>query len=223
MLNALDYRVIIPTHTESGRASISKGLLVRAKKLANRNVTLLKEIISSEKPLIGIEPSTILTFRDEYPLLVSKELRESAQVLAANALMYDEFIMREVKAGNISYNQFTNDKKIIRLHGHCHQKALAFPEASLQMLSIPENYSVTMIEAGCCGMAGAFGYEKKHTDFSKKIGEMQLFPEIRKSEKGVEISAPGTSCRQQIKEGTGIITKHPVELLREALLQSVSD
>lgn len=223
LMNSLGYKVIIPNHKESGRASISKGLLTRAKKLANKNVMLLKDLIGDDLPLVGIEPSTILSFRDEYPVLVDVNLKESALRLAKNSLMYDEFIMREFNAGRISKESFTEQELKIKLHGHCHQKALAFPQASLDMLSIPVNYKVEMIEAGCCGMAGAFGYEKAHAEFSKKIGELQLFPEIRKVASDVVISAPGTSCRQQIKEGTGVIAKHPVELLREALLQSVAD
>lgn len=217
LLNILGYKVIIPRHKESGRASISKGLLTRAKKLANSNVILLKDIITPETPLIGVEPSTILTFRDEYPVLVDSALRDSAVELGKNSLLYDEFIMREYRAGNISSASFTKDKMVIKLHGHCHQKALAYPKESLDMLSIPENYTATMIEAGCCGMAGAFGYEKAHASFSKKIAELQLYPQIRKTPQDVVISAPGTSCRQQIKEGTDVKAKHPVEILREAI------
>lgn len=219
LMNSLGYRVIIPKHGESGRASISKGLITRAKKLANKNVALLKDIVNENSPLVGIEPSTILSFRDEYPVLTDSELKEDALKLSQNVFLYDEFIMREFRAGRISRSHFTKSSLKIKLHGHCHQKALAYPKESLEMLSIPENYKVSMIEAGCCGMAGAFGYEKRHSEFSKKIAEMQLFPQIRNSSDDVLISAPGTSCRQQIKEGTGVIAKHPVELLREALLQ----
>ncbi len=217
LLNSLGYNVIIPRHYESGRAAMSKGMLKRAAYLANRNVKALKDIITQETPLTGIEPSTILSFRDEYPDLVSDDLKASAKLLASNALLYDEFIMREVDAGRIRPDSFTSDKLKIFLHGHCHQKALASVELSAKMLSLPRNYTVETIPSGCCGMAGAFGYEKEHYQVSMAIGEQVLFPAVRSADESVVISAPGTSCRQQILDGTGRLAKHPVEILREAL------
>lgn len=217
LMNTLGYEVVIPKHVESGRASFSKGVLNRARMLARKNVTLLADIINDSTPLVGIEPSTILSFRDEYPDIVGQDLKEKAKRLSCNVLLYDEFIMREYNAGRISSDSFTNDKLSISLHGHCHQKALAYPEQSLKMLSIPVNYSVEMIDSGCCGMAGAFGYEKRHAYFSKMIGESRLFPQIRHKGSEVIISAPGTSCREQIKEGTGKIALHPVEIMYNAL------
>ena len=219
LMNELGYRVIVPNHKESGRAAMSKGLLRRAKKFANQNVSLLKDLITPETPLVGIEPSAILSFRDEYPALVDSELREAAQELSKCALLYDEFIMREVEKGNISADSFTNEAKKIILHGHCHQKALASVEPSAAMLSLPQNYTVETLPTGCCGMAGAFGYEKEHYDVSIAVGNQTLFPLINAATTASEtiISAPGTSCRQQILDGTGRIAKHPVVILREAL------
>ncbi len=218
LMNELGYEVIVPDHVESGRASLSKGMLRRASRLAKKNVEILSNLVTDRVPLVGLEPSTILSFRDEYPMLLRGELKERAEALAKNAMLYDEFIMREVECGNIKSASFTREHLKIRLHGHCHQKALAFPEASARMLSLPENYSVETIESGCCGMAGAFGYEKEHSKFSKDIGETKLFPELRKCDPDVVIAAPGTSCREQIKEGTGIIARHPVEILRKSLI-----
>ncbi|MDP3398410.1 MAG: FAD-linked oxidase C-terminal domain-containing protein [Bacteroidales bacterium] len=219
LMNELGYRVIVPNHKESGRAAMSKGLLRRAKKFANQNVSLLKDLITPETPLVGIEPSAILSFRDEYPALVDSELREAAQELSKCALLYDEFIMREVEKGNISADSFTNEAKKIILHGHCHQKAIASVEPSAAMLSLPQNYTVETLPTGCCGMAGAFGYEKEHYDVSIAVGNQTLFPLINAATTASEtiISAPGTSCRQQILDGTGRIAKHPVVILREAL------
>jgi Fe-S oxidoreductase len=219
LLEKLGYEVVIPNHVFSGRTFLSKGLVKKAKQLANKNVTLLKDLISNETPLVGIEPSAILSFRDEYPDLVADNLKDDAQKLAANVLMIDEFFMQEVEKGNISKDSFTLDAAKIKLHGHCHQKALATTKASIDMLQFPVNYSVEEIPSGCCGMAGSFGYEKEHHDISMKIGEMVLFPAIRKTNEEVIIAAPGTSCREQIMLGTKRKALHPVEILYDALIK----
>ena len=203
LLSRLGYVVVIPRHEESGRTFLSKGLLKKAKKIANKNVSLLKDLVSDEMPLVGIEPSCILSFRDEYPDLVDDTLREGAKSLAKNSLLFDEFIVREIEKGNILPSDFTDDCAKIFLHGHCHQKSLASVEASRLMLSLPVNYVVEVIPSGCCGMAGSFGYEREHYDLSMKMGEQVLFPAVRKAERTSVIAAPGTSCRQQIKDGTG--------------------
>jgi FAD/FMN-containing dehydrogenase/Fe-S oxidoreductase len=217
LLNRLGYKVSIINHKESGRTFISKGFLKKAKTLANINVGIFKDIISESKPLIGIEPSSILTFRDEYPDLVKQDLKLTSISLAKYVYTIDEFIYKEFKAGNIKKELFTDLPAKIKLHGHCQQKSIASTEASVGMLSIPENYQVEEIKSGCCGMAGSFGYEKEHYDLSMKIGELVLFPEIRKSQDDIIISAPGTSCRQQIEDGTGVKALHPVEVLYRAL------
>jgi FAD/FMN-containing dehydrogenase/Fe-S oxidoreductase len=218
LLQKLGYDVIIPNHVDSGRAYLSKGLLKDAQKLANQNVLLLKDIITEETPLIGIEPSAILTFRDEYPDLVEPNLAESAKKLAKNALMIDEFIAREIDAKRITAESFTSEKRLIKLHGHCQQKAVASLTPTKKILSLPKNYEVHLIPSGCCGMAGSFGYEKEHYDLSMKIGELVLFPTVRKQPEEVIIAAPGTSCRHQIHDGTGRKAMHPVEILWQALV-----
>ncbi|WP_394992912.1 FAD-binding and (Fe-S)-binding domain-containing protein [Emticicia sp.] len=217
LLQRLGYQVIIPNHVDSGRAYLSKGLLHDAQKLANQNVVLLKDLIDENTPIIGIEPSAILTFRDEYPDLVEAHLVESAKKLAKNALMIDEFIAREIDAKRITSEQFTQEKRLIKLHGHCQQKAVASLTPTKKILSLPKNYEVHLIPSGCCGMAGSFGYEKEHYDLSMQIGELVLFPTIRKQAEEVIIAAPGTSCRHQIHDGTGRKALHPVEILWEAL------
>lgn len=218
LLEKLGYEVVIPNHAPSGRPQLSKGLLKDAKKIAEQNVRMLKDLISAETPLVGIEPSAILTFRDEYPDLVSEELVEAAKELAKNALQFDEFIAREIDAKRIQSSQFTNESKTIKLHGHCQQKAIASLVPTKKMLSLPKNYQVQLIPSGCCGMAGSFGYEKEHYDLSMKIGELVLFPTVRNQPKEVIIAAPGTSCRHQIHDGTGREALHPVEILWEALV-----
>ncbi|MFN8348168.1 MAG: FAD-linked oxidase C-terminal domain-containing protein [Spirosomataceae bacterium] len=217
LLEKLGYEVIIPEHTESGRTYLSKGLVKEAKKIAIQNVEMLKDLISDKTPLVGIEPSAILTFRDEYLDLVPAELKEAALKLSGNALQFDEFIAREIEAKRIPPSQFTTDSKTIKLHGHCHQKALASLTPTKKMLSLPSNYSVQLIPSGCCGMAGSFGYEREHYELSMQVGELVLFPTVRQQPKDVIIAAPGTSCRHQIKDGTGRKAMHPIEILWEAL------
>jgi Fe-S oxidoreductase len=218
LLEKLGYEVIIPKHEESGRAWLSKGFLREAKKIANKNIALLSPLVNAGTPLIGIEPSAILTFRDEYIDLADDDQFESAKKLAENVFMIDEFIDREIEKGNISKEQFTKEKRHIKLHGHCQQKALSSVAPSVKMLSLPENYSVDVIPSGCCGMAGSFGYEKEHYELSMKIGELVLFPAVRNQSENIIIAAPGTSCRHQVKDGTGRKALHPVEVLWEALV-----
>jgi Fe-S oxidoreductase len=217
LLTSLNYRVIIADHDLSGRTFISKGLLRKAKKIAINNVRALSDKVDVNQPLVGIEPSAILGFRDEYPDLVSSELRDNARKLAENSFMIDEFISREFKAGRIRSESFTGRELNIILHAHCQQKAVASSSSSVEMLSIPTNFTVREIPSGCCGMAGSFGYEKEHFELSNQIGNLVLFPEIRNSSNDVAVAAPGTSCRHHIKDGTGRIARHPVEILLDAL------
>ncbi len=218
LLIKLGYDVIMPVHAESGRAHISKGLLLEAQEMAKQNVMIFKDLVNENTPLIGIEPSAILSFRDEYPKLVAPENQSIAKELGKNALLIEEFIAREIRKGNITPESFTKDAKRILLHGHCHQKALASTEVSAWALGLPENYLVEVIPSGCCGMAGSFGYEKEHYDVSMQIGELVLFPAVKNAKKDVIIAAPGTSCRHQILDGTGRKALHPVEILWEAII-----
>ncbi|MBO6074814.1 MAG: FAD-binding protein [Paludibacteraceae bacterium] len=219
LLSRLGYEVLIPKHVESGRAAVSKGCLRLAKRYAEKNVRLLRGLITEDAPLVGIEPSAILTFRDEYPELVPPKYKEDAERLAQNSLLYDEFLMREVRAGRITAEQFSDLKADIWLHGHCHQKALVGVEQTAALLDLPKNTTVHIIPSGCCGMAGSFGYE--HYQTSIAIGEMVLFPAIRQAvstQQSVSvIAAPGISCRTQIKDGTGITAHHPIEILYRLL------
>ncbi len=217
LLNRLGYEVILPKHSISARTFLSKGLVRAAQKIARRNVKALKDLVTEETPLIGIEPSAILAFRDEYPDLLRGELKEAALKIAENTFMFDEFFMREADKGNIRSDQFTDAKQHIKFHGHCQQKAVASTESTLHMLSFPVQYTVEEIPSGCCGMAGAFGFEKEHYEVSMKVGEMVLFPAVRAAAEDTFISAQGTSCRQQIKDGTGRDAFHPIEILAAAL------
>lgn len=218
VLNKLGYEVIIPKLTNSGRALLSKGFLKRARKVAELNISTLNEVVSKDTPLIGIEPSAILSFRDDYIDLVSENMRSDAKKLSENTMLFEEFIMQEVNAGNIKMDLFTSEIRSVQYHGHCHQKAIASTEPTIEMMSLPGNYEVELIDSGCCGMAGSFGFEKEHYDISMQIGELKLFPAVRKIKKEVIIAASGTSCRQQIYDGTNRKAYHPIEVLFEAMI-----
>jgi FAD/FMN-containing dehydrogenase/Fe-S oxidoreductase len=217
LLRKLGYTVTIPQHEESGRTWLSKGLVRKAKTIINKNIALLHPLVNANNPLIGIEPSAILTIRDEYIDLATDENIDKAKALAKHTYTIEEFIAKEFAAGKIDAALFTTAAQNIHLHGHCQQKALSGTAATVAMLSIPKNYAVTTIPSGCCGMAGSFGYEKEHYEISMQIGELVLFPAVRNATNSI-IAAPGTSCRHQIKDGTGAMAKHPVEILWEALL-----
>ncbi|MGB5419786.1 FAD-binding and (Fe-S)-binding domain-containing protein [Algibacter sp.] len=216
LLTALNYDVKLIKHAESGRTFISKGLLAQAKNVANKNVAIFKDKISNETPLIGIEPSAILTFKDEYLKLADD--KTSAEAIAKHTFLIEEFIQIEIALGNIKPEQFTLEHKTIKFHGHCHQKAMSNQLSSFAVLNLPTNYKVTIIPSGCCGMAGSFGYEKEHYEVSMQVGEQTLFPAVRKAASETLISANGTSCRHQIKDGTQREAKHPVTILKEALV-----
>ena len=223
LLTRLGYKVVVPKHVESGRAAISKGCLSLAARFARRNVALLKDKVTGQTPLVGIEPSCILSFRDEYPNLVPDRMKSDAQRLAANCLLFDEFIMREVDKGNITPQDFKTGPLEVWLHGHCHQKALVGIGKTAAMLRLLPGCTLHVIPTSCCGMAGSFGYEKEHYQTSLAIGEMLLFPTIRKALEAVPhgipayIAAPGTSCRQQILDGTGHQALHPIEIMYRQL------
>lgn len=220
LLNQLGYFLEMPPVKESGRASISKGLLKKAQKLANQNIEMLYPYANKQTPIVGIEPSALLTLRDEYPDLCSEEKLAHSRTVAANAFCIDEFICRELDAGHIQASQFNGSRQKIYLHGHCHQKALSSVDFTVKMLSIPGCFDIYPIECGCCGMAGAFGYEKEHYAVSMAIAELKLFPVIRQAEPESLIAAPGTSCRHQISEGTGRQALHPIDILWSALART---
>lgn len=218
LLEALGYEVDIPPHLESGRSYLSKGLLREARAIAIENVKRLTTVVNAGTPLVGLEPSAVLSFRDEYLDLVPDSLRADARKLAAHVFLFEEWFAREADQGHISPQQFTSDSKLIRLHGHCHQKALAGMVSAKKALSLPKNYTVQLIPSGCCGMAGSFGYEREHYELSMKIGELVLFPAVRSLPAATLVAASGTSCRHQIKDGTGRQALHPIEILYDALL-----
>ena len=220
LLEGLGYRVEMAPHGESGRSSLSQGLLRRARKLARHNVKELAPLVSADKPLIGVEPSAILSFRDEYPDLVGPDLAGTARGLAPHCLTLEEFLVREADAGRLDHSRFDEAQRTIKVHGHCFQKAITGLTSVVRALELPRGHRVSLIPSGCCGMAGAFGYEEEHYEVSMKIGELVLFPTVRALPAETFIAAPGTSCRHQIHDGTARIALHPAQILRYALLPS---
>ena len=217
LLNSLGYHVLMTAHSESARAYISKGFLEQAKAIATANIKTFNALINTTTPLLGIEPSAILGFRDEYPNLVDSVLKPKAENLAKNVFTIEEFLAYEMKANTIDVSKFTTASKTIYYHGHCHQKALSSNSYALTTLGIPANFTVQPIDAGCCGMAGAFGYEKEHYELSQQIGEDRLFPTLRTIDSNALVAASGTSCRHQIKDGLNKTALHPIEVLYNAL------
>lgn len=216
LLSKIGYHVELITHLDSARALLSKGFLEEAKSNTNTNIKYLNGKITATSPLLGIEPSAILGFRDEYLRMADDQV--AAREIASHTYLFEEFIASEIEKGIIKSSLFTSNKATVKIHSHCHQKALSNQKHTFTMLNIPQNYSPSIMTTGCCGMAGSFGYEKEHYEVSMQIGELSLFPKIRKAPLDTIIAANGTSCREQIKDGTQRIAKHPITILKEALL-----
>ncbi|MBT4473144.1 MAG: FAD-binding oxidoreductase, partial [Bacteroidetes bacterium] len=200
----------------SARALIRKGFLQQAKVCATQNIAYFKSKVSKTIPLLGIEPSAILGFRDEFLRLVDD--RAAASHVSKHVYLLEEFLASEFEKGEISKTLFTQAPAQIKIHVHCHQKALGSQKNTFDVLNFPTHYSPTLITSGCCGMAGSFGYEKEHYDVSMKIGALRLFPAVLKAKKNTIIAANGTSCRHQIKDGTQREALHPITILNNALL-----
>jgi FAD/FMN-containing dehydrogenase/Fe-S oxidoreductase len=216
LLNALGYEVRLAAHQESARTYLSKGLLRQARKIAYQNIQALAPLVSQEMPLIGIEPSAILSFRDEYIDLMRGNMQTKAEKLAQHCFLLEEFLAAEIEAGHLRKEQFDNpEKRIIKVHGHCHQKALSSMTYTKKVLSFVPNCEMHLIPSGCCGMAGSFGYEQEHYEVSMQIGELVLFPALRSLPQDAWVVASGTSCRHQIKDGTDRKAMHLAEALWE--------
>ncbi len=218
VLESTGAQVLVPKVSCCGRPMISKGLLNEAKENARANVALLTPLVESGAFVVGCEPSCILTLRDEYPdLLGTPEARR----LAERALSLEEYLCRRLDAGEWQPRFLTVQRPVV-LHGHCHQKSLVGSGPSLRLLKLPPGYAAEEVDSGCCGMAGAFGYEKEHYEISLQIGEMRLFPAIRRAPPETLIVASGTSCRQQILHATGRKALHLAEALAGALVLNES-
>jgi Fe-S oxidoreductase len=199
-----------------GRASFSKGLLDQARERARGIVTALADPVAAGCPVTGVEPSCLLTLRDEYLAILPGDDRAAS--LAAAAVLPEELLLAAIADGRLTIpaDNPLAGKRIV-LHGHCHQKAIAGTAATVALLSAIPGAEVAEIDAGCCGMAGSFGFESEHYDLSMRIGESRLFPALRAEDENTVIAATGVSCRQQIAHGAGRTARHPVEIIREAV------
>lgn len=215
LLVGLGYKVSVNKDFCSARALLSKGFLEEAKMQIDQNIDQLKKTVNPNRVIVGLEPSAILGFRDEYTYMATDT--EAAKEIATETFMIEEFLAAEITKGNIRSDQFTTNALNIKIHNHCYQKALSDQKCTFDILNLPVNYKPTIIPSGCCGMAGSFGYEKEHYQVSMTIGQQTLFPAVQKAPGTVLIAANGTSCRHQILDGTGKSALHPVSILKQAL------
>ena len=213
LLELAGYRVALANVKCCGRPMISKGMLGRARDHARYNVDRLYELAAQGTAIVGCEPSCLLTFRDEYPDLLGDD---KSKVVAEKTFLIDEFLSNLHEEGQLDL-EFNSSSKKVLFQGHCHQKAMVGVEASKKVLAFPSGYQVEVVDSGCCGMAGAFGYEKEHYQISMDIGELKLFPAVREKDQEWEVAVMGVSCRQQIEQGTGRSARHLAEVLRDAV------
>jgi Fe-S oxidoreductase len=192
---------------------MSKGLVNKARRAARDTIERLAPLAEQGLPIIGLEPSCLLSMRDEYFSLLPGDPR--VKLVAEHCLTFEEFIAQLAETGELKLD-FTAEPRSVLLHGHCHQKALIGTGPSKRTLELP-GHTVTEVDSGCCGMAGAFGYEVEHYDISLAMAERHLLPAIRQKDQDTIMAAAGVSCRQQIKHGTGHQALHPAEVLRAAL------
>ncbi len=203
LLRKLGYQVLWPEHAASGRAHLSKGLLPAARERAVENIKVFSPLVSADHPLVGLEPSAVLSFRDEYPKLLRGAAADQAKSLADHVFTLDEFLFREMEAGRIGPDDFGPAALHIVLHVHCHEKALGDARKCAAALSLPEHFHVTLLDSGCCGMAGSFGYEAEHFELSTTIAEQSLLRHLRNLPQETVVVANGTSCRHQVKDLLG--------------------
>ncbi len=209
------HTVLVPdSRACCGRPLLSKGLVREARALLLEALDVLYPFAEQGLPIVGLEPSCILTFRDELAALLPNDPR--VKKVAELSLTFEEFVSQSATLGGVKWK---DDQKNVMIHGHCHQKAIVGSGPSQRCLSLPTNYSATVIDSGCCGMAGAFGYEKEHYDISIRMAEHRLAPAVRAASPDTIIAASGVSCRSQLEDTTSRKALHPAEILRAALAE----
>jgi len=213
LLERLGFEVVLVPKACCGRPMISKGLVAEARACASKNVEVLKPHVDGGIPVLGCEPSCLLTLRDEYPDLLQGE---AVQKLAQSSFLIEEFLDHLRESGKLTLKPASTGRTLL-LHGHCHQKAHIGTGALNRCLQRLGGFEVVEVDSGCCGMAGSFGFEAEHYELSMEIGQRRLFKAVENARLEVEVIASGVSCRQQIEHGTGRRARHPVELLNEVL------
>ena len=213
VLEAAGFNVELADSRCCGRPLMSKGLLKEAKNNARYNVDMLHAYVSQGIPIVGCEPSCVFTLTDEYPDLLQDE---KSKLIAENSFLIDEFIIKHIKDNDIALD-FKQDTKNVLFHGHCHQKSMIGTQYSMEMLNMPPGYTAELVNAGCCGMAGSFGYEKEHYEISMKIGGEGVFPAVNAKDSTWDVAVMGISCRQQIEHGTEHKPRHMIEVFADSL------
>ncbi len=215
VLNRAGYRVVIPDPARGrplccGRTFLAAGLVDEARIEAQRMVEALASHVAAGTPIVGLEPSCLLTLRDEFPALLPGP---ATTALAAQAQLFEEFVDTERTAGRFQLTLNAMPNETVLLHGHCHQKAFGAIGAAVRALQLIPDLTVETFDSTCCGMAGSFGYEAEHHEMSLKIGELGVLPKIRAAPPDTLLAACGTSCRHQIADATGREARHIVRLL----------
>jgi Fe-S oxidoreductase len=219
LLELAGWRIRLEDAGCCGRSSLSKGMIDQARRMAAGMSARLADAAERGVPIVGAEPSCLLTLRDEYPTLLAGDVK--AQSVAAATRLPEELIVAAIAEGRIAISASTPvAARRILFHGHCHQKALVGTSATVAMLRAIPGAEVIELDAGCCGMAGSFGFEAEHYELSMRIGELRLFPAIRAEPSSTIIAATGVSCRQQIQHGTGRRARHPLEIVWAAMTAS---
>ena len=214
LLEALGYRVRLVDRVCCGRPMVSSGLLDQAITNAKKNVDALMPYVDAGAKIVGCESSCILTIKDEYPDLLGTD--PAAKAVANASMMLEEILIETQEDGHqqIEWNETTAE---ILLHVHCHERALIGTTQAVSALNLPPNYDAELIDAGCCGMAGSFGYAKEHYDVSRQVGEDRLFPALRKAGPSTQFAITGVSCKQQIEDELDRPAHFLAELLAEAV------
>ena len=216
VLHAAGVNAGVASHVCCGRPLISQGLLDDARALAVKNVVALYETARRKQPIIFLEPSCLSAIREDVPSLLRGNLQQKARVVAGASLLFEEYLERECQAGRVSLSLGPGPASIV-LHAHCHQRAMGLAPAARALLARIPGATVTDVDAGCCGMAGSFGYTRAHYDVSRAIGELKLFPAARALPTDAVLAAAGTSCRHQVDHFTGVRAMHPAMVLRSVL------
>jgi Fe-S oxidoreductase len=212
------YRVLSPDPARDpplccGRTFLSAGLVDEARREARRMLDALGPYIEAGTPIVGLEPSCLLTLRDEFSAILPGA---QTKALAERAQLFEEFVESERAAGRFEVPFTAMEGRTALLHGHCHQKAFGTVGAAVRALQLIPGLTVETFDSSCCGMAGSFGYEAEHYEMSLKIGELGVLPKIRAAPPGTLLAANGTSCRHQIADSATREARHLVRILDDA-------
>ncbi len=220
VLDAGGYSVNVATPSDGshrplccGRTFLAIGRVDEARREAERTIAALESLVARGLPIVGLEPSCIFSFRDEIPAMTRDK---RARRIADQALLFEEFLAREADAGRLALPLAPMRSRAL-LHGHCHQKAFGAMGAVEATLKLIPDLDVGTIESSCCGMAGSFGYHARTIDVSLAMGELSLLPAVRKAPPDAIVVADGTSCRHQIKDGTGREAVHVARVLERCI------